>query len=533
MQFTPSKLLASPDLTRLSVIALRDLIACGEVTALEAVEQHIARLLLVNPQLNAMVVDQFDAARAQAREADLARSSGVPLGPLHGVPFTVKDCIDLAGTASTCGVGARAGHRAGADERHVARLRAAGAIPIAKSNVSQLLLYYEADNPLYGRTCNPHNPERTPGGSSGGEAALIAAFASPIGLGTDIGGSVRVPAAFCGITSFKPTSGRCDDIGDFWGPRGQRAVASQVGVLARHTADVALGLEVINGGPQPSAPGQPWRDFREVDVRGLRVGYYVDDGTFSVSPAVARAVAEAAAALREAGAQVRAWQPPDVPQALKLYYSILGADHMKAARTRMAGSTRAPQIALLLTLAMLPLWMARLLRVVLTWFGQATLANGLASLGADTVTRYWHLLEAQSDYEKLFSEAMDGDANAGSPLDVILCPPCALPAYPHGASKNLLTAGAYAALYNLLGYPAGVVPVTRVRADEQAGRPASRDVVLKLAAQVDEGSAGLPVGVQVVARPWQEHKALAAMQAIETIVTRKFTASGTSLVPPL
>src|SRR5262249_13415359 len=142
-----------------------------------------------------------------------------------------------------------------ADEKHVARLRKAGAIILGKTNVAQLLIYLESDNPLYGRTNHPLSPERSPGGSSGGEAALLAAQASALGLGTDLGGSVRVPAAVCGLTALKPTTGRCDDLGRFSIPVGQRTVASQVGVLGRSVADVSVGLEVINGGRRPSPDG--------------------------------------------------------------------------------------------------------------------------------------------------------------------------------------------------------------------------------------------------------------------------------------
>lgn len=501
------------DLTYRGAIELRDLIAGGQVTCVEVIEQHIAMLLKVNPQLNAMVLERFDAAREEARLADARQQSGVPLGPLHGVPFTVKECLSLTGTASTFGVGSRVGHRAEFDELQVARLRAAGAIPIAKSNVSQLLLYYESDNPVFGRTLNPHDATRTPGGSSGGEAALIAAGASPLGLGTDIGGSVRVPAAFCGIVSLKPTTGRCDDDDDFWGPRGQQAVKSQVGVMARSVADVELGLQVINGEQAPSRPPMPLKSSNSVQVSALKVAYYTDDGTFGVSPGVARAVHEAAAALQAGGATVTAWTPPDAGRALRLYYSIMGADGLHSVRECMKASRKAPQIARLLLLSAMPRILIKLLMPALRLLGQPSVAETLRSFGTNTTSEYWSLLRDQADYQAGFAQAL---ARApGGPFDVILCPPCALPAYTHGSSNDLLTAGAYAVLYNLLGYPAGVVPVTRVRAGEESSRKPLRDMVQGSAAKVEVGSVGLPVGVQVVALPWQEHVALAAMKVIE------------------
>jgi fatty acid amide hydrolase len=501
------------ELTQLGAARLAALIARGETTAAEAVDQHIARLHEVDRTLHAMTADRFEAARAEATQADARRRAGEALGPLHGVPITVKECLDLQGMASTFGFPSRAGHRAAGDEIHVGRLRAAGAIPIAKTNVAQALFYYESDNPLHGRTLNPWDAARTPGGSSGGEAALVATGASALGVGTDIGGSVRVPAAFCGIVGFKPTSGRCDDLGRFSVPLGQRAIPSQAGLLARHVEDAALGLEIINGGQRPDAPGQPLQDHRAVDVSRLRVAWYTDDGSFTPAPAVARAVREAAGMLAAAGAQVTPWNVPGARGAMDLVYGIFGGDGLALLKGRMGRDRRAPQLAQLMTLAALPRGVVQPLRALLRAVGQPTLALGLEPFGFRDTAHYWQLVEAQHDYRLRFVQALDADP--GGPIDVILCPPCALPALRHGASKELATVGAYACLYNLLGYPAGVVPVSRVRADEQVGRAPTRDAVAKVARQVEQGSAGLPVGVQVVARPWREHVALAAMAAIE------------------
>lgn len=514
--------------TALGASALARLIASGQASSVDVVEAHILRLQQLHGRLNAMVAPRFEAARQEARAADALQRSGAPLLPLHGVPCTIKDCLDLAGSPSTYGVQSRAQHVAPQDEQYVARLRAAGAIALAKSNVSQLLLFCEADNPVYGRSINPWNPLRTPGGSSGGEAALIAAQASPIGLGTDIGGSVRVPAAFCGITTLKPTSGRCDDQGRFM-PFGQRAIPCQVGVMARCVEDVALGTEIINGGANPAVlPPRPLGDWRSVAVHGLRVAWYTDDGSFTVAPAVARAVREAAEMLRAAGATLIPWTPPDVPQAVNLFYGILGGDALQQMQQRMGPGKRMPQMQQLFLLTRLPRPMVRLLMALLRALGQQRPAANLEAFGRYQAGHYWELVEAQFDYQQRFAAALD--ALPGGPADLILCPPSALPAYTHGASTDLLTAGGYSCLYNLLGYPAGVVPITRVAEAEQEGRPASRDRIEALARMVEQGSAGLPIGVQVVARPWCEHAALAAMQVLETAAQGR---PGYPQLPPL
>jgi fatty acid amide hydrolase len=501
-------------ITGMSATALSRRLASGEISAIEAVEAHIERIERVNPQLNAIVVRRFDAARAEAIEADRRRRSGLPLGPLHGLPVTVKECLDLTGTPSTFGLASRSGHRAVSDEIHVSRLREAGAIVLGKTNVAQLLFYYESDNPLYGRTVNPWNRERTPGGSSGGEAAIIAAGGSTLGLGTDIGGSLRIPAAFCGIASMKPTSGRTPDPGRFSVPYGQQAVRSQVGVLARHVEDVAMGLEVINGGTDPDVgPPMPLGDYRAVDPGRLRIACYTDDGTFDVAPAVRRAVLEAAEMLRGLGAEVSSWTPPDATHGMDLLYGVFGADGCSLMKKMLRKEKRTPTIAQLLSAASLPRPMVSAARKFLTMAGQRRMAESMRAFGFKDTAHYWELVEAIDDYRDRFATALDRDP--GGPFDLILAPVCSLPAFPHGSSRELITAGAYSCLYNVLGYPSGVVPVTRVREAEQVGRTPTRDMVEKVALRAEEGSAGLPVGVQVIARPWREHVALAAMSAIE------------------
>ena len=502
------------DITGLPAARLIRHIANGDISAVEAVEAHIDRIERVNPQLNAMVLRRYNAAREEARFADEQRSRGERTGALHGLPVTIKESLDLKGAPSTFGVTSRASSLATADEPHVARFRNEGAIVLGKTNVAQLLFYYESDNPLHGRTNNPWRLDRTPGGSSGGEAAIIATGGSAMGLGTDIGGSIRVPAHFCGLAGLKPTEGRTPDMGRFSVPIGQRIIPSQVGVLARHVEDVALGLEVINGGRNPDVePPMPLADFRDVDLRSLRVAWYADDGTFDVAPAVSRAVREAAERLRQAGARVSPWTPPGVPHALQLFYAIFTADGGRLLRTMLGRDRRAPQIAQLLALARLPQWLIRSVQGMLHALGQYRTASSMEAFGHDDTAHYWTLVEMVLEYRERFRQALD--QNAGGPFDLIIAPPCALPAFTHGATKDLLTAGAYACLYNVLGYPAGVVPATRVREDEQTSRADSRDRIEKITRQVEEASAGLPVGVQVIARPWREHVALAAMHAIE------------------
>ncbi|MEN9539344.1 MAG: hypothetical protein RLZZ126_1579, partial [Pseudomonadota bacterium] len=358
------------------------------------------------------------------------------------------------------------------------------------------------------------------GGSSGGEGALVAAGASPIGIGSDIGGSIRIPSHFCGVAGIKPTMGRCDD--QTWlMPAGQRAILAQVGPIAPNVADVALGLQIMNGSTGPFEPSRPLGDWQAVDASCVRVGFYVDDGLVPSAPAVQRAVREAAAALKARGAQVTEWQPPDTRLAMDVFLGLLGGDALRTFKERHGPGAKAPQMAQLMALASLPNGLVQGLARLLPLLGQSTLAGNLRAFGDYSGKHFWDMTEAQLRYQQRFTRAMD--EAPGGPLDVILCPPCALPAYTHGASTELLTAGVYSPLYNLLGYPAGVVPVAHVRPDEAPGLPPSKDIIRKLCRRVSEGSAGLPVGVQVVARPWMDHVALAAMGVIEAQVRKNLS----------
>ena len=509
-------------ITQLGASELAGRIARGELTSVAVVEAHIQRIEQVNPKLNALVVKRFVQARAEARAADEQLARGEPVGPLHGVPVTIKECLDVTDLPSTFGLRSRLAHRAAQDDWAVARLRAAGAIVLGKTNVAQSLIYPESDNPVYGRSNNPWDLQRTPGGSSGGEAAIIAVGGSPLGLGTDIGGSVRIPAAFSGIASFKPTAGRADDSGRFSVPAGQRAVVSQIGPLARRVEDLALALRLINGANPQAVPALA--DYRSVAISTLRIGYYSFDGTLRSAPAVERAVREAAALLREAGAEVVEWTPPAIDEAEHLYYALLTADAGAGLKRSWRGNPVSPLASALPTVAGMPAVLRWLLRKLLARLGQSRAAGMLGHFGFTSADQYWTLVEQQLDYQARFAAALD---QAG--LDVILCPVCPLPAYTHGASKDLGTGGGYCIVYNLLGYPAGVLPVTKVQAGEESNRQVSRDTAEKVAAKVERGSSGLPVAVQVVARPWREHVSLAVMATLESSVR----ARGESFSPPL
>jgi fatty acid amide hydrolase len=475
-------------------------IAERKFSATEAVSAHVDRQNEVQPALNAVAVPLYDQALAAAKAADLERARHDQ--PLYGVPVTVKECFDVVGTATTAGLKGRAGNLKHEDAALVARLREAGAIVTAKSNLAQLELFVESDNPLYGRTNNPWDLARTPGGSSGGEAALVAAGASPLGIGTDIGGSIRVPAHFCGLCGLRPTPGRLSLSGTadelLFGH--VDAIPDAAGPIARTVADLRLAMQAL-GAPVP-----------DVQVTGLVIGLYDHDGFFPASAAVRRAARQAASFLETAGVRVVPFDPPDVQEALDVFYGIFTADGAAAYRQLLAGEVLDPRVAQLMQLAEMPAWLRPVLGAGLTVVGQGRLARLVRSTGIRTKEELAGLIARRDAYRRRFDAAI---SEAG--VDVLLCPPNALPALRHGATGDLGPASvSYTALYNLLAWPAGVVPVTTVRPAEVDRRRPGGDRMEAAARKVDKDSARLPVGVQVVAPPGRDDLVLAVMEAIET-----------------
>jgi amidase len=305
--------------------AIRD----RRVSASEVVEAHLQRIAAVNPALNAVVQTVGPRARMEALAADQARARGELRGPLHGVPMTIKDSLDTAGVISTGGTRGRATMVPDRDATVVARLRAAGAIVLGKTNTPELTLSGETDNLVYGRTNNPYDVSRTPGGSSGGAGAIIAAGGSALDIGSDTGGSIRLPAHFCGIAGIKPTSGRVPRTGHIV-PFGMGAVdaLTQLGPMARYVEDLMLTLPIIAGCDwrDPAVVPMPLGDLQAINLIGLRVAMYTDNGIMPPTSETAATIRAAAAALAEAGASVEEDRPAVLERTADLANNLSGAD---------------------------------------------------------------------------------------------------------------------------------------------------------------------------------------------------------------
>jgi fatty acid amide hydrolase len=429
------------------------------------------------------------------------------------VPISVKECFAVQGLLTTLGNPARDGNGsslASRDARVVQLLQDAGAIVLGKTNVSQLMVYNECDNPRFGRTVNPWDKHRTCGGSSGGAAALTAAGAVALELGSDAGGSARVPAHFCGVHTLMPTPGVISRAGMADGIPGMAHLTPVPSPMARRVEDLLVTGNVLAEHPSGRFD---WLRLPTPDaVRHLRVACWQAGDAFPVSPAIARAVEFAKAALVDRGATLVDFDPPPLTELLRYFVALWMADGALTVQHQVRGRAVDPSLKRMITSGRLPHLVRRLHTWRLRRQGDFETAELIDVAHGRTVEDYWRLLGKIQRLREGYLRSW-ADAN----VDAVVCPPYGLPALPHGQSLDLMPAACYAVWVNLFGLPAGVLSVTRVRVGEEGGRD-ERSPVARMAGQVERGSAGLPVGIQIVARPHCEQAIIAVMLAVEAAI---------------
>lgn len=461
----------------LSVLEIAAQIRQKQVSPVEVAQAHLDRIERLNPKLNAFVDYKPEVVLAQARDAEKAILSGDELGPLHGVPVSIKSAIDVAGHRCEAGSRSRAGHIATDDAPLVARLRAAGAVIIGVTNTPELLMAWETDNLLYGRTNNPWDLSRTAGGSSGGEAAAIAAGLSAGGVGSDGGGSIRVPAHFCGICGLKPTPGRIPSTGHFPKAGGPFAMIGVVGPMARTIEDLRILFEVMAGwddGDPCSAPvglhvglHKDAREIHERVVDAIPIGFFEDDGRTPVTEETRGEVQHAASILMSCGFRVEPFLPDGLDEARERWWEFFGTAGGMILGPELHGRESE---------------LSPILREFYSWTKAAPAHTGESLLAA------W--LARDGLREKILLQMRK--------YPVLICPTAAIPAFRHGEREwrvegktvKYLDAWSYCEWFNLLGFPAAVVPMGY---SEQ----------------------GLPIGVQIVGRPWEEEVVLAIAARLE------------------
>lgn len=453
------------ELWQLGALELAARIRSGEVTSRSAVEAHLARIDAVNPLLNAVVRRLDETALAAAEAADAAVAAGQEVGPFHGVPITVKENIDLAGTPTTQGLQALAEAVADRDAPSVERMRAAGAIPIGRTNLPDLGLRVHTDSSLHGLTRNPHHPGRTAGGSSGGEASAIASGMSPLGLGNDIGGSLRNPAHCCGVASIKPSLGVVP-MATVVPPEDLLLASQQMlveGPMARRVDDVRAALVTL-AGPHVRDPRSLPVTLTDLEPgRRLRVAVLADPPGGTTHPGIAAAVRRAADVLADAGHDVVEAAPPGYEECIDMWAALLVAD-------------------LVVMRPLLDETMGEDGKRLLDQFEQEAPPPSVELSALVQSTRYRLMREWSAFYAE---------------HPVLVTPTWAHPAFDHGADlvdtdqvlRNTLRPVLPA---NLLGTPAAIVPC---------------------------GSAdGLPVGVQIMGDRFTDLRCLAVAQQVQDAV---------------
>jgi amidase len=443
-----------------------ELLRSGQISIVELSEAYIRQIERLNPQLNAFA--DFDAERVR-KQAKLLQESKAPRGPLHGLPVTVKSSISTAGYRCEIGSLLHKGEIPTEDAVVVARLRAAGALILGTTNCPEFLMAYESANRLHGRVCNPWDLARTPGGSSGGEASAIAAGLSACGLGSDSGGSVRVPAHFTGICSFKPTPGRFPGRGHLPPCVGPFSTLGAIGPMARTMADVALMFRTLSGQDplDPASPPIPFRELSPAELRAQTIGFFEDDGLVPVTPETRAAVQSAASALRDAGFRVEPFRPHSLEPLRQLWWKFFvqcGA-MFYAPEIRGREDQLSPIFAEFLSIA--------------------------ASVPPLTAAE---LLDAWAELDLLRSKMLA----EMSAYPVLLCPVASIPAFLHGERTwtidgrpvEYLDAVRHTQWFNTLGAPAAIVPV-------------------------GQSPEGLPIGVQIAARPFHDEIALGIAAVVD------------------
>ncbi|NXR77736.1 FAAH1 hydrolase, partial [Pycnonotus jocosus] len=452
-------------------------------------------------------------------------------GLLYGIPVSIKDHIGHKGHLATCGLVQCLGTLMEEDSVLVKVLKRQGAIPFAMTNVPQSLFSYDCSNPIFGQTLNPLNPQKSPGGSSGGEGALIAGGGSILGIGSDMGGSIRLPSSFCGLCGLKPTAERLRGVG--WGlahPSAQcgclllsHPVPCALGPMARDVDSLALCMKALLCQEMfqldPTVPPIPFNEQVYSSSTPLRVGYYDTDGCLPLPPCMRRAVQETRHALQAAGHQLVLFSPPRVPYVMtELFMKTFFADGGRAWLDVFTGNIVDPSMKPQVNFCNLPRLVKKLLALLLKplQFLLLLKLKGVAMISTcRSVKEMWnhhHQIQVyRSQFITQWKELQ---------LDVVLCPILG-PAFTTGYPGKLLTAIPSTMLYNVLNFPAGVVPVSTVtEADEEElklYKGCCDDPWDRALKQAVSGAVGMPVAVQCVALPWQEELCLRFMKEVETL----------------
>lgn len=500
----------------LNITELLEQIKTGRLTASEVLTAYQIKALEVHKKTNCIVEPIFEAEE-WAKQLDQTSQRG----PLHGLPISIKDCVAIKGYDSTIGCSQYIDQPYEEDCVLVQVLKQQGAVPFVKTNIPQTMISFESTNPIFGRTANPHDVKRSSGGSSGGEAALVAGGGALAGIGSDVGGSIRNPAAMCGVPGFKPTTFRISTKGGRSLLQGKNINAAW-GPLAQDVDGLILIMKAVLSPEMflldPTLPVMPFRnEVLKEKRRSLRIGYSFFNGAFEAVPVMRRAVAEAKTLLEASGHQLVPWEE-SLTRVIQLWLPCMFADGSKEMAALLDCDAVDDAVRLIKIVSSIPVPIRRLLAFILKPLAPE-LSNGLKGLcGFKNVSQLWDAIKEIKDLRNAIIENWQGNE-----LDAIICPPTGSPALSHGLAQHVAASSSYTNVFNTLDFPAGCVPVTTVTQQDEvdmANYPSftKPNKAYRLLKKDMKGTVGLPVSVQVVTLPWQDELCLRIMSDLEKAV---------------
>ncbi|KAK6746773.1 hypothetical protein RB195_000188 [Necator americanus] len=503
-----------------SLFDLRDRLQKDELNAVQALEAYVWKAMEVQERLNCcieVIKEAFDTAA----EADKNWSFSKEKPPLYGIPFSVKGNFYMPGYDCCIGLAKFLGQPRLEECSFVTHLRNIGAVPFVITNVPQALISFVCSNAVYGTTCNPHDVTRSPGGSSGGEGALLMGGGTPFGTGSDLAGSLRIPAAFSGAVTLKPTEGRLVVVNTHPGVPGRCRLGLSFGFFTHTVEQQVMLLKTIIGNPDyraivPTSIPAPLNDTLLSQRTRLKIGYYDDDGFCPPVPCVKRCVLETVERLKREGHELIRFTVPKVDEMVQIFYKLLMADGGNYMQSLYDNDIVDPYMKEFVMLLKVPNCLRWLLSCVIQ-----NISPQLAALGTAYVSNLEDLRYTQEQcdrYREKFTEYWKSLR-----IDALICPAFPVPPVPHRFPSRMSAVATYTGLFNLLDFPAGAVPAGNVNAQDdedlmnEEKYPVGYNIVLKTIRDAASRSVGLPLSVQVVTLPYEEEKCLRLMKKVEKV----------------
>ncbi|CAG9313380.1 unnamed protein product [Blepharisma stoltei] len=508
----------------LTALELAAAIKEKKFTCLEAVATYIGRAYDLGRKLELTAEEPFEEALDLAKAHDeMLLQNPENCGPLHGVPVSIKDHFSQIGCTSSSGCAWRLDLPDEVDCLLLELLKDAGAIPFIRSNVPQGMLWIESSNDIYGTAKNPWNKNHTTGGSSGGEAGLVACRASPLGLGSDIGGSIRIPSTFCGVYGLKPTPGRVSNIGVRAAHPGDiEPLAYLIGItsgpIGRCVDDLKAVMECF------CVEKQYKRDLSLAPIpfnhnmyneaaasKNLKIGYFYDLEQFESAPCIKNAIRECKEALEKLGHTLIEIKIPNSIQAVKLYKDGFNCHGNKVLREMLQGET--PQYYYrIVEFLNDKYYLKPFFRLLLKLFNSPRVLRALELKDNATPAEYIDLFRAINSYKTTFSKYWNSLG-----LDAVICPAYATVAPPHTKTVEIFDALDYCMFWNVVEYPSGIVPVRLVEENETNFESEINDLFTRSAKKIMAVSAGMPIGIQIAGKPYHDEVVLGVMKQVEDI----------------